>query len=409
MKIDRLLRFGLFLLLCQSGFGQWGAYEYMRPITGVDETWHKLVLPEDIFGKTRQDLADIRIYGITPSRDTVETPYLLQATTQGETTVKVTFTMLNRSHNAKGYYYTFEVPGKDLINRMELGFGEGNFDWRVALEGSQDQREWFTLLDDYRILSIQNDQTDFRFTDLSFPESAYRYFRLLVKTSKDPGFVSAVVSHRVVQQGRFRDYPVKTMEVIKDRNSKRTQVIVDMPMAVPVARVAIEVADTTDYYRHLTVEYLVDSVRVGQVWNPRYGYLTSGVLNSLGDNTFDFGNTTLQKLRIQIDDQDNRPLRIRSVGVSGAIYELVPRFSGPADYFLVYGDPKADAPDYDIARFSDNIPDSLATLGLGAEQRILDRASSSGPLFANRMWLWGIMVVTVVLLGGFTLRMIRKS
>ena len=94
--------------------------------------------------------------------------------------------MLNTSYNDKGYYYTFEVPAKEPINQINLNFNQQNFDWKLKLEGSQKQQEWFTVIEDYRILSIKNKLTDFQFTNVSFPNSSYRFFRLVIASDIKP-------------------------------------------------------------------------------------------------------------------------------------------------------------------------------------------------------------------------------
>ena len=53
-------------------------YNYKRELTGISEDWHRIELSNDILSKTSQNLSDIRIYGITPSKDTIESPYLLK-------------------------------------------------------------------------------------------------------------------------------------------------------------------------------------------------------------------------------------------------------------------------------------------------------------------------------------------
>src|SRR5690606_40823506 len=64
------------------------------------------------------------------------------------------------AHNESGYFFTFEMPAREPINQLYLQFKEKNFDWKIRLEGSHDQQEWFTIADDYRIVSISNQLTD---------------------------------------------------------------------------------------------------------------------------------------------------------------------------------------------------------------------------------------------------------
>jgi hypothetical protein len=124
-------------------------YNYKQELNAASEQWSKIILPNEIFGKTSQNLNDIRIFGLTASNDTIEAPFLLREITEKILHKEVAFKTLNASLNEKGYYFTFEIPSIESINQIKLNFAQENFDWRIDLEGSQDQQEWFKLVENY--------------------------------------------------------------------------------------------------------------------------------------------------------------------------------------------------------------------------------------------------------------------
>lgn len=398
------------LVACPFSYGQMDRYSYKRELKGVSEQWHKIVLPDGVFGKVSQDLADIRVFGVTTASDTIEAPYLLRLTTGNTSVKKVAFNTLNASHGDKGHYFTFEIPTSEPINQIDLDFRQKNFDWRVRLEGSQSQREWLTILEDYRILSIRNEATDFRFTRLTFPNSKYRFFRLIIESNEKPELVTASISQQETQEGTYRNYPVKFMDAKDNRQTKQTEIDVELPFPVPVSHIKVAVRDTFNYYRPLVIRYLVDSVKTEQGWRHNYQTLTTGTLNSMEENEFATASRTVQKLKVLIENKDNQPLTIEDVQVKGYLHELVVRFTAEnASYFLTYGNKTATKPRYDIGHFSNRIPEELATLELGNEQIIEKEAYPAlTPLFENKIWLWAIIGVTVVLLGWFSVSMMRK-
>nr|WP_299387567.1 DUF3999 family protein [Allomuricauda sp.] len=384
-------------------------YDHKRELTNISEQWHKIELPNEIFGKTEQDLRDIRIYGLS-SNDTIEAPYVTRLDAGRVSRKNVPFKTLNTSHNSKGYYYTFEVPSQEPINHIKLEFKKENFDWQIALEGSQDQQEWFTIVDDYRILSIKNGLTDFQFTKVVFPTSKYRYFRLLVKSGTDPELGVASIQQKEVKEGTFREYAVMGIERNEDDRKKQTEINIDLDMPVRVGHIKLNVADDFDYYRPVCIKYLADSVQTEQGWNYSYRTLASGILNSLEKNKFNFGGTTVKSLKIEIDNHNNQPLGIDGVEVKGHVPELVARFTQEASYFLVYGNENTTTAYYDIERFTKNIPEKLTSLTLGKEVDIeKEGEAKKTPLFKNKNWLWAIMVAVIVLLGWFSLQMIRNK
>ena len=409
MKTKTKLTF-LFILLFTASFGQISSYTYKRELSGIKDSWHKVVLPTEIFEKISPDLSDVRIFGITDQNDTIEAPYILQIASEKVTREDVNLDMINNSKNNKGFYYTFEVLAEDAINQIDLDFLQQNFDWRLSLEGSHNQQEWFSIVNDYRILSISNEMTDFQFTKVSFPSSKYRYYRMLIDNNRRPELLTAKLSLNETTEGRYIKYPVNSLKVNADKQSQQTIIYADLNANVPVSRLKIYVKDKIDYYRHMTVEYLSDSVKTPKGWKYNYTELTTGTLNSIEKDFIMFNSTILKKLRIVIENNDNEPLNIDSLSVKGYEYELLVRFNDPATYYLTYGNKSASAPVYDINNFASKIPENMTSLALGNEQQIQKEAENTvTPLFQNKLWLWVVMGVIILVLGVFSFRMIAKK
>ena len=137
-------------------------YNYQREINGINDQWHKVSLPNNIFNNIKNDLSDIRIYGIKTDNDTIEAPFVLQRLTEETNLTKINFLTLNETHNTDGYFFTFEIPTSESINQINLDFSSPNFDWKVTLQASMDNHEWFTVVENYRILSIKNNLTNYQ-------------------------------------------------------------------------------------------------------------------------------------------------------------------------------------------------------------------------------------------------------
>ncbi|MBK9737453.1 MAG: DUF3999 family protein [Saprospiraceae bacterium] len=409
MKIKVILTYFL-LVLSFCAYGQIKEYSYKRALIGVQDQWHKVILPTDIFGKVSPELSDIRIFGLTKSNDTIEAPYILKL--DGDKTIQkdIVFNLINQSKNDNGYYFTYEMPVQSAVNQIQLDFRQQNFDWKLTLEGSQNQQEWFSIIEDYRILSIKNEMTDFKFTKVSFPDSKYRYMRVLIDSKKKPDLITTKISWNEIIKGNVRDYNIQSTKIEEKKKDKQTIINVDLTSVGPVSKVSIFVKDTFDYYRPVTIKYLSDSIKTDQGWKYNYNILTAGTLNSMEKSEFIFTGTMLQKLQIIVDNRDNTALQIDSVAVQGFVYELTARFNEAATYYLTYGNNRATKPQFDIDHFIDKIPAILTTLKLGDELLIKKEAiHETEPLFKNKAWLWAIMTIVIMLLGWFSLKMIRQQ
>ena len=387
MKNKFLLFYGCFTSVLV--FGQLDTYDHKMEVSGIEDQWHKLELPDSVFEEVSQNMNDLRIYGVTQT-DTIEAPYLLKVATGKHLRKAVDFKKLNEATNANGYYFTYEIATREAIDQIKPDFKNENFDWKVVLEGSQNQNEWFTLLDNYRILSIKNAHTDYSFTNLDFPASKYRFYRLLIKSMEKPQIKTAKVSIDTDIEGRYKDFTVSYMNINED--GKRTIVDIDFKRRLPISFLKINVADKVDYYRPFTIAYLADSVETGKGWRYDYRNLSTGTLNSIEKNEFRFPTTLAQKFRFTVQNQDNEPLQIESAAAKGYVHEVIARFTKPATYYLAYGKTNSRKPQYDISKAGTKIPSELSSLTLGEIQDIPKKQLPTvAPLFENKLWLWVVM------------------
>lgn len=389
--------------------GQITDYSFKRPLIGVEAQWHKVQLPESIFSKLNNDLSDIRIFGFTYVGDTIEAPYILKRSSGKIVYKDVPFQLVNKSHNADGYFFTFDLKTNELINQIDLDFGRANFDWNISLEGSHNQKEWFSIVNNYRILSIQNELTDYKFTRVAIPDSRYQFYRLCVKSSDEPIFKNAIVSLNQVEGGVYNSVKVKNKEIRDDKERKQTIIDLEFENKVPVALVKFFIGNNFDFYRPVTIRSLTDSIKTEQGWRHNYVTVANGTVSSFENNVFSLPNTMVSRMRLVIDNQNNQPLTIDSVEVKGLYHYLIARFQPQTTYSLYYGNKHAYKVSYDIERFPENIPDKAETILLGDEISLRSNDLPQKPSAISELWLWGVMVVIILLLGWLTLGMIRKT
>ncbi len=259
--------------------------------------------------KMDQELNDLRIIGISASGDTTEVPYLLKLDADRIYEKDIAFSIINKSQNGSDAYVTFTLAMAMRINRMMLDIERDNFDWCIDLEGSNDQKQWFVILNDYRILSIKNAQTNFRFTQLDFPTSEYLYYRIRFNCVDVPTFKSAHLKFMETEDGRMVSRPVKAKNIHKEKNTDNTLIDLDLEHKVPVSEITITVEDAIDFYRPIFIEYLSDSFETEKGWRYNYQSLYSGTLSSFEKPSFRFPVALAKNFRISIRNGDNEPVR----------------------------------------------------------------------------------------------------
>lgn len=404
MNLKQILSTWLGLSLAFSAPAQPRGYDYQRILLDTKGPWCRVELPNDMFTKLGPQANHLRVLGTTPAGDTVEAAFVLHVLKETGRSSSSALTVRNQSSTTAGYFYTLEMKSPVTVNNLELAFGTDNFDWKIRLEGSTDEREWFTLVDDYRILSIQTPSTNFHFTQVVFPQASYPLFRILVKSPQDPKLTGVTISRVIHDDGVYRNHPARVIPAVKQVKGF-TQLDVVLNQRVPVSRVQLYVRDTFDHYRPLEIRYAADSVQINNTWTGRYELASSGMISSLKNPQFDFSPVLTQRLALTIRNDNNEPLTIDSVGIGGPVYQLIIRIIRPADYVLVYGNRMTPLPHYDIENFPDRIPADIPIATLGPELPL--GLINSEPIL-SKVWLWALMTLIIGVLGWFTVKMIRQ-
>ena len=407
-KMNKLIALIAFMG-CSYVQAQMKNYEYKREIIGIAEQWQSIRIPDAVFEKTKNNLDDIRIYGVTKN-DTIEAPYVLNIKNSKTKINPVDFKIINESHTTQHYFYTFELSKKATINELFLNFDIANFDYKLKLEGSQNQLEWFTIKEDYRIVAIENSNTNYKYTTVKFPAASYPYYRIALNTKDDPKLSSAQIFENNSTPAVYQTYVQKSIKITNDKSTKETVLEIDLQKAMPLSFVKINVQDKIDYLRPAAITYLVDSTKTEKGWNYNYSNLTTSILSSLNDNEFTFLSTKAKRIKISINNQDNEPLEIQGATLKGFEYEIKARFNKPARYYLVYGNKLALEPIYDINLMANVVPEFTKPVSLGEEMPgdAIPEARTK-PLFENKKWLWAIMILIIALIGYFTIKMIKKT
>jgi len=367
MKNKFLILF--FLLNCTYSFCQMNGYEYKQEILGIKGQWNAIELPDNLYGKVSRDLSDLRVYGITSKNDTLEAPYIFAKNAETISTLNTGFNQINQSKKGSTYYFTFQAIEERTINQIQLDFNQKNYDWRIQLEGSQDQKSWFTVVDNYRIMSIKNELTDYQFNKIVFPDSKYNYYRIGISANEKPVLKSAKMIMLEADHGVLTRYALKKILITQDKKRKQTIIDLELKTQVPVNRLKIGVNDNIDYYRPMQIEYLTDSFKTDKSWYFNYREAESAaVLGSVDKKDFEFNGCMTNKLRVTIDNHDNRPLKFGTFVVEGYKNILITRLTEPARYFLCYGRKDTRKPNYDIEQFSYKISNTTNKTTLGKEE-----------------------------------------
>jgi len=411
MKIKYIFQL-LFLLFSVSSFAQANGYTYKRKLNKTDkQDYYAIPLLPEITAQCKSNLSDIRLYNITEN-DTIEIPYLLQWLGATTAQKELAFDLINDSYQEKSAsYITLKSKIKQTINQIVLDVDDANYDKSVKVEGSNDNKQWFTIAEHLRIVRFDNVDEHFEYSILDFANSEYAYFRLRFddQWTKRITVRSAYEYQTKVTEGKYCDLKINKWKQTENKKEKISEIIVEMPFDYMVNHLIIKSNSSTDFYRNINV-YGTNGTYHTATGDKDYWYLlNTSVLSSIENHRINCNNEATTKLKIEIINNDNAPIAISEIKVMGEQCILAANLPASDNMYLTYGKINDHEPVYDIEHFKNKIPAALTEIKYGDEQAKITPIEKPNQLIENKKWLWLIMGCVILLIIYFALRMLKKE
>ena len=406
MKFNKYWYSLLLLFTAANSVAQSHEFAYRRKIENITANdWYTVALPADIFKNCERDFRDLRILELT-NGDTIEVPYLLDILQTEIDQHEVVLSSVNQSSRDNEIFVTFLNTGFK-VNHLDLSFVEENFFATVKVEGSNDRKQWFVLTKNEKVFSVENSNERYSSSTVNFPLTDYNYLRLTIASADKVTLSRAAFRMDEIKLGSFEEIPA-TFTVSTDKKSKRTVIDVPLDHFRPVSNIALEIAEQHDFYRHIIIETLVDSIHAERGWIRNYQMVSGNLITSFKPNQFSIPLTLTNRLRITIENYDNTPLPISAVKLNGARIQLRAKLR-TNESCLFYCKDRHTKTQYENQHFADKIPMQTAQRLLGPEESIAPTPTVINAIFENKAWLWGILVAIIALLGFFTLKMMKTK
>lgn len=405
----------LFLLLILSGqlSAQADSYLYKRKLDNIPAAgYFSIDLQPEVLANMKSTNSDLRIYNIT-EKDTVEIPFHIQYFGTYVEESEISYERINDSYNQKCCsYLTLKLGKKQVVNRINLDVEENNFDKRVMVEGSNDNKQWFTIAEHLRIVRFKNGSENYTYSQLEIPNSEFSYIRLKFDDDSSPRITvkSANAFEDVTVEGKY--IPISNSRISQTENKKEkiSEVIVEYPMNYQFDYITLKSDATSDYYRNINIYRSAGTFTTAKGEQDSWVAVGSGVLTSKEDYRFYLFNTQTRKLKIEIVNYDDQPVKISEVKAFAMQIRLAAQLPASSNIYLFYGKEGDTGPVYDMAHFQEKIPENLTAINYGPEEvKLLPLKAGKEGLITNKTWLWIAMAVVIILIGYFALSMLKKE
>ena len=394
-------------------FAQMKSYDYCRKINKTgNEDYYSVKITPGIMAKSKSDLSDIRIYN-AEEKDTIEIPYIQEWMGSSIEEFDAPSVLINESYSEKCCsYVTFKFDEKQSINRIQLKIEEDNFDKSVKLEGSNDNKQWVTVREHLRIVGFSNGDMKMKYAALNFPLSEYIYFRLTfddTNSDKIKVLSASTIDVDIRKLGSYSELTVAARKDSINMENKTAEIILDLKQKFFLSQVILFPKKDKDFFRNVNIYYSSGTITSPKGIFENWTMNGSGVLRSDDENKFSFLNAQSSKIKIEIFNHDDQSIEIPEIKIFSEDFRLVSQLPVSDNLFLCYGKENDIGPTYDMVHFEDKIPDKVSEAVYGEEVSRGTVLAEVNPLFKQKMWLWIILGIVIVIITAFSLRMLGSA
>jgi hypothetical protein len=388
------------------------------------------VTPE-IYDCARGDLADIRIVG----KNGQQVPYLILRSQDINGREKFTPAVLNSvTAGDKSAKITLDFGSQQMKNSIEVSTLGSNFRRAVKVEGSNDNIEFFTLVEHAFVFAIYGHRDVSRFETIDLPANDYRYLRVTVYRMAEenkPPIINNVSVYKDEKKPAPRiEAPMRLLNYRNDDVNGLSVYEYDLESRnLPVVAFEFLFADEF-FYRYMMIEgrdaierkvkiYGEDNRERFKIEEEPWSSLAGGTVyryvsadGKICENRTVSIWRAYRYLRVTIRNYDDKPLTVQSAMCEMIPHRVIFDFSGGGDLALYCGNPSAAKPQYDI---NYKVGDATAVkttdvkLGALAENSFFSKTAQKPVAWTekHKMLLTIILGAVVLILGVFMFKSFR--
>jgi hypothetical protein len=409
-------------------------WKYQAQVTiesGTDK-YCKLTLTPEIYDAARLDLADIRLIDAAGE----QVPYVLTKPKDITESVNYSPEIINRSTNEdKASMVTLDFGEQVVKNRIEVQTGGNNFRRAVRIEGSNDNIEFFTVVETAYVFAVDYRT---RFEQVDLPANDYRYLRISVAPMADEGQSPVIDNiHASELESKLAErQPVEMSQLEHSENEKSKSSIYIYDLAyrrLPITEIELEVADNA-FYRYVALEGRNAATRKVRIdsednrqrfreveveWKRIIGDTIYRYLDVSGKNheklvlRISSGARVYRYLRLVISNYDDRPLTLSSTSAKMIAHNIVFESQDSSALVLYVGSQSAGVPRYDLSRMLTRplqVQAGKANIGDITDNPLFGQAEVKPLVWTekHKVLLWIIMGILVAVLGAFILKSFKS-
>jgi hypothetical protein len=340
-------------IVCASAQTSMSSWQFFMDVNAGGPGFYRLTVPLDVFGKSREDLADLRL--LDPSGK--EIPYALWIRKDVDEQSEVSGHLFNQATKGAVSEVSVDLGANAVIhNEVEIETAGTNFRRRVDVEGSDNGKDWKGLKSGDVIFAFGPQNRTVQSNRIDYPISRYRYLRVRVfadELADDQApvisSVRALAAVSVMGERVSWQWSMPAYQQLRYQGVPASAWTIDLGARVPCDRIQLGV-QTDSFSRPYQLEAIDDPQNVRLIASGELKRRVGEQSKSV-EIAFD-QEEQVRKLRLVVDDYSNQTLPIESFTAQAparqVVFELKQASAQPLR--LYFGNTNATPTHYDFEK-----------------------------------------------------------
>ena len=391
------------LILCvQLGFAQL----HKGNLKKVSENGlHQIMLSPEVQSASKNNINSIRIFDAKNN----EVPYLLfqgNTSTSEQTKLNIiakkavpnvsTSVIISNENEAKLDHLTLTIANTDVEKKYNIS-------------GSNDNKEWFGLINNQTISNLSESGKTFVQRDFSFPLNNYKYikFNFIDKNSLPINVLEASINKNFTASKNQLELSGFEQKISSDKTNKTTQIIISFKNPQLIDGIKFDITAPNFYNRNAKI--LVEKTMMKKNREEKYlETVNTFSLASKNNNQFTINDLFTQKFIVEIENLDNPELDIKKIALFQNPVSILADLKANENYTIKI-DPKYTVPSYDMLQSGINFNQNYPTTSVDQLENIQQKEASKSEqkFWQTPLFMWICIILAVLIIGYFSIVMIK--
>lgn len=390
------------ILIASFSFAQ----NYQGKINKVSESGlHQILLSPEVRSATQNNIDFLKIFDAKNN----EVPYVIYEGKSNNSSLK-NFTILSKTA-VPNVATSVIISNENALNldNLTLKIANTSVEKKYNISGSNDQKEWFGLVSNKIISDLNEAGKTSVERNFSFPLNNYKFlkFDFIDKNSLPINILEANLEENHSVNQSKTELQNFSQKIETDKKLKQTKITITFPSPQVIDGIGFEISSPSYYLRDASI--LINKTRVYKKSTENYlENISAFKLNSKSKNRFDVQSFFAKEFTIEIDNQDNPALEIKTIYLFQSPVSILTDLKVNENYTLKI-DSTWSAPKYDLANsgidFNQNYP--VATISNLEKIEQSKSKEEAKTFWQTPLFMWICIVLAVAIIGYFAVGLVK--